>query len=522
MTRRYAPLRLALMAVSVVLLLTPGAASQTNSRNPSLTQGSSMRLGARLRSFVPGASGSLHFVPTAEGGRVRLTVLGLPPPAALSQNARVFVVWAVSAGTHPILIGELPTDGSGNGGLEFARPASFERYSVLVTAEASLSAMTPGGVMVLASNAGAVTTFYGSHTFDENRRRIRMEVSRRASPRRSAPDFFAEVDNALRNSPGGGRLLELFGDEVAPEAYGLARVATVQARAYVRAAISRLPPPAFAGANVYVMWAVEPAGRIIYMGSVPFAGLSHSDLYVRTGGVRSDEFDLFVTAEMRRPLSRPSGLRALSTRPAEEALYRFGAVEGFVVDEQGRPAGGVRVYALPADQPLLGEPPEAYTEGNGRFFLPEIPPGQHTLYAAPETEGYATALDVLPIIDPRTALRVPVIERRVTQGVVVRLGQRMARIIGRIVDAGTGQPIARAEIFISRADDPSSFHLTGPDSASGEFQLRVPPVPLRLRVSAAGYHDWYFGDDGTRARATSLRVEPNTTRQLIISLRPIR
>jgi hypothetical protein len=275
-----------------------------------------IRPGIRLRSFVVGAAGSLHFEPSEAGGTVRLTVLGLPHPQVLSPGATAFVVWAVGRGLPPIRIGEMRTDDGGNGGLEFARPPAFERYSVIVTAEADAASDHPKGDILFASPAGAVAAFYG---VKENRathsRRSRKELKSYARAKRKQSDFYAEVEDALA-ADRGGREVEFYGAEIAPEAHGVGHITAQNDKAYLRALFTKVPPPSAVGANTYVLWAVEPSGRITYMGSLLLPDPDGSDVYVRVGNFRSDDFDLFVTAEVRRPAPRPSARRALTTERA--------------------------------------------------------------------------------------------------------------------------------------------------------------------------------------------------------------
>jgi hypothetical protein len=279
------------------------------------------RLGVRLRSFIPSASGSMHFEPTPEGGIVRLTVMGLPRPESVMAAARTFVVWASASGGRVVRVGELQTDAGGNGGLQFTRPAALDSYSVLVTAEPHATVEKLTGTIVFASLANEVTAFFAEVDKKVKRaQKAARELNKRAQLKRArttptvTTDFYGEVDEALRNAPGGARLLELFGDTVAPGAHGSADVTTLSLKAYVRARFQNLPLPAAVNANTYVLWSVVPDGRITYMGSLPqTSDLEDTDIYVRVGGFNSD-FDLFVTAEKRRPVAQPSKDRALTSR----------------------------------------------------------------------------------------------------------------------------------------------------------------------------------------------------------------
>lgn len=307
----------ALFAAALLLCTAQPALALVGTKQGRPPQEGGQRLGVRLRSFIPGASGSLHFEPTPEGGIVRLTVLGLPRPENVMTTARTFVVWASASGGRVVRIGELQTDAGGNGGLQFTRPQALDSYSVLVTAEPNATVEKLTGTVVFASLANEVTAFFAEVDKKVKRaQKAARELNKRAKVKRTAPttDFYEEVDEALRTAPGGARLLELFGDRIAPGARGSADVTTLSLKAYVRARFQKLPLPAAVNANTYVLWSVVPGGRITYMGSLPQTReLDDTDIYVRVAGFQT-EFDLFVTAEKRRPVSQPSAERALSSR----------------------------------------------------------------------------------------------------------------------------------------------------------------------------------------------------------------
>ena len=273
-------------------------------------------LSIRLRSFIVGASGTLSFEPTLTGGLVRLTALGLPPLRNLLPGAQGYFVWAVPSGGDSIRVGELRIDASGNGGIEFARPEPLERYSVMVTAELTATAEKPKGMVIFSTWLGEAKAFFGTRDKSAiNTSRAIKEMKKRLQMRSKGTDFYAEVDEALNLSLGNGRVIELYGQEAAPDAFGVARVTALNSKAYIRAAVTKLPTAQAVGANVYILWAIKPGGQIRYMGSLPSAEeLNDKDVYVRVGGFITNDYDLFVTAEMSRPASSPAGPHALSSR----------------------------------------------------------------------------------------------------------------------------------------------------------------------------------------------------------------
>ncbi|MBA3765702.1 MAG: hypothetical protein H0W99_01690 [Acidobacteria bacterium] len=308
-----------IIAVILLSAMSP-AGAQDDAQRAAGKQKGGQRLGVRLRSFIPTASGQMHFEPTPEGGIVILTVQGLPLPQVVMSTAHTFVVWASASGGRVVRVGELQTDASSNGSLQFTRPAGLDSYSVLVTVEPTATVEKLTGTVVFASLANEVTAFFAE--VDEKVSRTRSaarELYKRLRLQRPTDDFFAEIDRALKTAPGGGRRIEMFGSDLALGAHASARTATLSRTAYVRARFQNLPPPILVNANDYVLWSVVPDGRITYMGSLPTGELDDTDVYVRVRGFNSD-FDLFVTAEQGRPVSRPSDRRVLSSRAPTRLL----------------------------------------------------------------------------------------------------------------------------------------------------------------------------------------------------------
>lgn len=308
------------------------------------------RLDIRLRSLTTRATGKLTVEPSEGGGRVRMTALNLPDPRTVTPGANTYVVWAVSGG-RILRLGELKRDERGNGGLAFERPEGFERYGVIVTAEPDANAERPGDPVLTtradeasalyptpstaathapadtadsdktaeptpAATPSATSTPTTTHTPDttpavrERTRTSNRVVSAPSSPSR-AVGFYAEVEDAITAS-GGGRVIGLEGDSLAPGARGAARAAYQRGRAYVRANFRGVPLPSSVGAGVYVLWGVLADGRIIYMGSLPGTeDLNRAEVYVRVPGFDADDYTLFVTAEPARPAPAPSSRRVL-------------------------------------------------------------------------------------------------------------------------------------------------------------------------------------------------------------------
>ncbi len=286
---------------------------------PALAQQNGSEQEIRLRSFAPGASGRLTISPDANGGRGRLTALGLPAPQETSISARIFLIWAIAPERAAVRIGQLQTDARGNGGLEFALPTALDRFSIIVTSEPVANAVAPTGAPVLSTRAREIAAQYRAETPD-NARRAGADSGRAQSDRRrrrragATTNFYDEVNTAVDSNS--SRMLELVGAEVTPDASGTARVAARESNAYARARFQRLTLPAGVApiGNFFVLWAIASDGRVFYMGSLPNEHVNEAEVYVRVNGTRAESFTLAVTVEDMRPIIRPAGRRALSTR----------------------------------------------------------------------------------------------------------------------------------------------------------------------------------------------------------------
>src|SRR5205085_6584939 len=126
-------------------------------------------------------------------------------------------------------------DARGNGGLAFDRPEGLERYGVIVTAEATPDAERPGDP-VLSSRADEAAALYPPRKEESASKKDEGDAAKAAAAAPVAPppvpsgfvasparagDFYSEVDGALASN-GGGRVLELDGEDAAQHARGAA------------------------------------------------------------------------------------------------------------------------------------------------------------------------------------------------------------------------------------------------------------------------------------------------------------
>src|SRR6266545_82118 len=202
---------------------------------------------------------------------------------------------------------------------------------------------------------------------------------------------------------------------------------------------------------------------------------------------------------------------------------RTGAIQGRVLNPEGRPVSGAEVHALRSDL-TTGKLPAAYTDNRGRFLIEDLIPGRYTVSAAKNEDGYPNTSSAFHSFGRVNAPQVSVDSQKVTPGIVIRLGPKAARLVGYIVDVETNkaiQNLQNVQVTLRRVDHPDYAYSTGPN-LEGRFDLLVPSVPFTISVKALGYEVWHYRKDGSKEQAEALQLAPNTTKQLIISLRPIK
>lgn len=207
---------------------------------------------------------------------------------------------------------------------------------------------------------------------------------------------------------------------------------------------------------------------------------------------------------------------------ALQASERLGAIGGRVVAENGRPLPRATITVRREDRLVLGIPSSTTGDAEGKFVLAGLVPGLYAISASKEDEFYPdTAYSFYYSGKPLP--QVTVSAGNLTGGLVVRLGPKGARITGRVVDATTGLPLWKAHVTFYEPRSPQIYMSTTVKKGTAEFNLLVPSTkPFRMRASAPGFDTWYFGTVSTEEEATPIQLAPGTTKELVISLAPLK
>lgn len=215
--------------------------------------------------------------------------------------------------------------------------------------------------------------------------------------------------------------------------------------------------------------------------------------------------------------SSPSASR--SDRLYQNSKPGCGVVKGRVLDATNHLVADVKVYSLILDRPPRGREYSTTTDAQGQFTLTCAELGKNSIYVAKEDDGYPDTF-LTPFIDPKSITVVDV-KNQSPARVDVRLPAKAGRLTARVMDAITKRPIEGAVLILCRADSPHDCHQMNANQTPVGFSQLIPPVPITIKASAPGYADLYYLGVEARGHASVIRIAPNTTKTLEISLKQL-
>jgi hypothetical protein len=217
--------------------------------------------------------------------------------------------------------------------------------------------------------------------------------------------------------------------------------------------------------------------------------------------------------------------RATTSSPGSSprlgVVQEAGVIKGRVLYADGRPVSGARVYAMKSDL-AIGRLPGAETDEQGEFLFQNLSPGTYTVSASKKEEGYPPTDSSFYYPDGLNAPQVSVYAGQTISDIVVQFEQPFGKIKGRMVSALDNKPIRGQGIeIILWTDRPNGYFSTGVDT-DGNFEVLAPPVPFKIEASAPGFEKWHYRSSNSTNARDYLELAPGASKNLNITLRPIR
>jgi len=200
------------------------------------------------------------------------------------------------------------------------------------------------------------------------------------------------------------------------------------------------------------------------------------------------------------------------------------AIKGIVTTSGGQPVSNAIVYATRiGNSETVTHRNSVTTDNQGRFSLSNLPDGEYTIRAYKEEDGYPD-LTFSFYSEAYNAVNWPqitIVNGMTVEDVIVHLASpKCGRLLITVIDAETNKKIQDAEVSLNQEGKPKTLLISGANRPDGTFNLLVPPdVPIELKISAPGYPDWYYNTDSGNGKTKTLRVAPETTKELNVSLK---
>ena len=203
------------------------------------------------------------------------------------------------------------------------------------------------------------------------------------------------------------------------------------------------------------------------------------------------------------------------------------AIKGIVTTSGGQPVSKAMLYASRlGNSEVLTRRNSVTTDDQGRFSLTNLPDGEYTIRAYKEEDGYPD-LTFSFYSEAYNAVhwpRIAIVNGTTVEDVVVHLASpKCGRLLITVIDAKTNKKIQDAEVSLNHEGKPKTLLISAANRPDYSFNLLIPPdVVVDLKVSAPGYRDWHYKTDRPKGETKSLRVAPDTTKELNVSLQPQR
>lgn len=201
------------------------------------------------------------------------------------------------------------------------------------------------------------------------------------------------------------------------------------------------------------------------------------------------------------------------------------AIKGFVTTIGGQPVSKAIVYASRTDTSAgLTRRNSVTTDDQGRFSLSNLPDGEYTIRAYKEEDGYPdlTFSFYSAAYNGVHWPQITIVNGTTVDDVIVHLASpKCGHLLITVIDAKTNKKIQDAQVALSHEFNPKTLMISGTNRPDYSFDLLVPPdVAIDLKVSAPGYRDWHYNTETSKVETKTLRIAPDTTKELNVSLQP--
>ena len=164
-----------------------------------------------------------------------------------------------------------------------------------------------------------------------------------------------------------------------------------------------------------------------------------------------------------------------------------GEIKGTVADQDGSPVAAATVYAIPQGLSFDGITPRSVkTDRNGKFDLRgALPLGEYKVYSRKDEDSYPDRSSNFFADSKIKWPTVDLTQDHPSATIKVKLGEKAAVLVGRVIDADTGAALPAKLVFLDENGNDHSL------LATGNYRTLLPPgkdVTMMVMVLSPEYH----------------------------------
>jgi hypothetical protein len=195
-------------------------------------------------------------------------------------------------------------------------------------------------------------------------------------------------------------------------------------------------------------------------------------------------------------------------------------IRGVVLDKENQPVSDARVCAW-GTAPMGGVVPCGQSNLKGQFAFDVHRGDTYTITASALAEGYPEAswgfygkiFSNFPVVTVDETGDVAPVE--------IKLGPKAGRLILRIVDEDTNEPITKGSIRVCRVGEPLSYWSMSTAFPNGRFELLTPEVPFTISFQTWEQNDWVTRSafDDSSVPIEMLQVDLGAQKEITVRLK---
>jgi Carboxypeptidase regulatory-like domain len=168
----------------------------------------------------------------------------------------------------------------------------------------------------------------------------------------------------------------------------------------------------------------------------------------------------------------------------------LGIIKGQIVDTNGKPIEGAKVYAFSPNKSFEGRIKYFISDEKGLFIISNVQNGKYGIHAFSDEQGYSDTMFAFYVTPQNSIPTVEVKDGQTIENIVIKLEEKTTLLSGKVIDENSKdltKEVSRIELC--REDNPDACIFISPNLKAGQFQIAVPVTKIKIKVTAENYKE---------------------------------